>query len=141
MQARAIASGEIQQARVLLAEADWGPATSTLNIMETSLTQALKLAIASATGLSKDALHIYAGLAVFFLAAVLARNRPSLAMPWSVVLLAALLAEALDLRDDLASMGRWRWAASLHDVLNTIFWPSVLAVLVHLRVFRWGRDV
>jgi len=111
----------------------------TLNSVETSLTQALKLAIVSATGLSKDALHIYAGLALFLLAAVLMRNRPSLAVPWCVVLLAALLAEALDLRDDIASMGHWRWAASLHDVLNTIFWPSVLTVLVYFRVFRWGR--
>lgn len=107
--------------------------------METSLLQAFKLAIVSATGLSKDALHIYAGLAVFLLAAVLMRDRPSLARPWCVVLLAAVVVEALDLRDDVASLGHWRWAASLHDVLNTIAWPSVLAVLFHFRVFGWGR--
>ena len=107
--------------------------------METSLFQASKLAIVSATGLSKDALHIYAGLAVFLLAAVLMRGRPSLAWPWCVVLLTAVVAEALDLRDDIASLGHWRWAASLHDVLNTVAWPSVLTVLFHLRVFRWGE--
>lgn len=107
--------------------------------METSLVQAFKLAIVSASGLSKDALHIYAGLAIFLLLAVLMRDRPSLVRPWCVVLLAAVIAEALDLRDDLASLGHWRWAASLHDVLNTIAAPSVFAVLFHLQVFRWGR--
>jgi hypothetical protein len=108
--------------------------------METSLVQVFKLAIVSATGLSKDALHICAGLAVFLLMAVLMKDRPSLARPWFVVLLAAIVVEALDFRDDVASLGQWRWAASLHDVLNTIAWPSVLAVLFHFRVFRWGRS-
>ncbi|HWI83647.1 hypothetical protein [Ramlibacter sp.] len=107
--------------------------------METSLVQAVKLAIVSATGLSKDALHIYLGLAIFLLAALVMRDRPSLARPWGVVLLAALVGEALDLRDDVASLGHWRWAASLHDVVNTIVWPSVLVVLFHFHVFRWGR--
>jgi hypothetical protein len=107
--------------------------------METSLVQAFKLVIVSATGLSKDALHIYAGLAIFLLAAVLTRDRTSMARPWCVVLLAAAVAEALDLRDDVASLGHWRWAASLHDVLNTMAWPSVFAVLFHFHVFRWGR--
>lgn len=107
--------------------------------MEASLVQSFKLAIVSATGLSKDALHIYAGLAIFLLSAVLMRRRPSMARPWCVVLLAAVVAEAFDLRDDVASFGHWRWGASLHDVLNTIAWPSVLAVLFHFRLLRGGR--
>lgn len=123
----------------LRALAPCAPVIFTLNLMETSLVQAFKLAIVSATGLSKDALHIYAGLAIFLLLAVLMRDRPSLVRPWCVVLLAAVIAEALDLRDDLASLGQWRWAASLHDVLNTIAAPSVFAVLFHFQVFRWGR--
>lgn len=107
--------------------------------METSLVQGVKLAIVSATGLSKDALHIYAGLAVFLLFAALIKNRSSMAKPWCAVLLTAVFAELLDLRDDIASLGHWRWQASLHDVLNTIAWPSVFALLFHFRVFRWGR--
>ncbi|HEY0884181.1 MAG TPA: hypothetical protein VGE20_02810 [Ramlibacter sp.] len=69
--------------------------------METSLVQSFKLALVSATGLSKDALHIYAGLAIFLLPAVLMRDRPSLTRPWWVVVLAVVVAEALDVRDDV----------------------------------------
>lgn len=107
--------------------------------METSTLQALKLVVVSATGLSKDALHVYAGLALFLVAATLDRGKRSLVLPWCAVLLAALTVEALDLRDDIASLGHWRWAASLHDVLNTVFWPTVLTVLGNLGAFRTGK--
>lgn len=107
--------------------------------METSTFQALKLVIVSATGLSKDALHVYAGLALFLVAAILVRGNRSLVLPWCAVLLAAVTAEALDLRDDMASLGQWRWAASLHDVLNTVFWPTVLTVMGYWGAFRRGR--
>jgi hypothetical protein len=107
--------------------------------METSTVQAFKLAIVSTTGLSKDALHVYVGLALFLLAVILVRGKRSLVLPWCAALLAALMAEALDLKDDIASLGHWRWAASLHDVLNTLFWPTVLTVLGHFGVIRWGK--
>ena len=44
------------------------------------------------------------------------------------VLLIALLGEALDWRDDLVTFGHWRWQASLHDVVKTLWWPCVLQV-------------
>ncbi|QBF28962.1 hypothetical protein EXN22_25945 [Pseudomonas tructae] len=99
--------------------------------METSTVQAIKLAIVSTTGLSKDALHIYFGMAVFvFLAAISKQLRPYLA--WSCVLALACLGETVDCWDDVQSLGYWRWQASLHDVLNTLFWPSVLTLLWYL---------
>ncbi|MCG2592892.1 hypothetical protein LZ009_08875 [Ramlibacter sp. XY19] len=97
--------------------------------METTAVQAIKLAIVAATGLSKDALHIYVGLAVFLVAAAASRRPVASWLPWIAVLAVALLGEAVDMRDDLLSIGHWRWAASLHDVLNTVFWPTVLMVL------------
>ncbi|WP_232531787.1 hypothetical protein [Pseudomonas sp. R32] len=99
--------------------------------METSTAQAIKLAVVSATGLSKDALHIYFGMAVFVvLAAISKQLRPYLA--WSCVLALACLGEIVDWRNDVQSLGYWRWQASLHDVLNTLFWPSVLTLLWYL---------
>jgi hypothetical protein len=97
--------------------------------METSAVQAIKLSIVAATGLSKDTLHVYVGLAVFLVMA--AANKRSIAswIPWLAVLVVALLGEAVDMRDDLMSVGHWRWAASLHDVLNTVFWPTVFLLL------------
>ena len=42
--------------------------------MESSAPQVLKIAILSVTGLSKDALHVHAGLAVFLTAALSMRK-------------------------------------------------------------------
>ncbi len=97
--------------------------------METSTAQAIKLAIVQTTGLPKDALHIYVGLTVLLTVAAILRKPLRSIAPWLVVLIVALSGELIDMRDDIASLGYWRWGASLHDVLNTIFWPSVILVL------------
>lgn len=103
--------------------------------METSTAQAIKLAIVSATGLSKDALHIYVGLAVLLTAAAVLRKPLRSIVPWLVVLTVAVSGELIDMHDDIVSLGYWRWGASLHDVLNTLFWPTVLLLLARLGVF------
>ncbi len=97
--------------------------------METSTVQAAKLAIVAATGLSKDALHIYIGLAVYLTSAYFFRTRPRTYVPILLVLLVACIGEVLDMRDDVLSLGYWRWRASLHDVVNTSIWPLVLHIL------------
>ncbi len=82
--------------------------------------------------LSKDAVHIYIGLVVFFAAVALwKRGRIQFAclVPVSVV---ALGMEAFDLFDDYRSFGYLRWDASLHDVVNTVFWPVLIVMLVKL---------
>jgi hypothetical protein len=94
--------------------------------MTTSTVQAIKLAIVAATGLSKDALHIYVGLGVYLLAALALRKRLQSLAALLAVVLVACLGEVLDMRDDIHSLGYWRWSASLHDVVNTSFWPFVL---------------
>lgn len=96
--------------------------------MDTSTTQTIKLAIVSATGLSKDALHIYVGMAVYLTLMLFVRRfRPWIA--WLAVLLIACAGEWIDGRDDIASLGYWRWQASVHDIINTLFWPTVLTLL------------
>ena len=97
--------------------------------METSAVQAMKLVIVSTTGLSKDALHIYIGLSTQLLAAAILRKSVRSIVPWLLVLVIATTGELIDLHDDIASLGHWRWGASLHDILNTIFWPTVLLAL------------
>ena len=104
--------------------------------MEISTAQAIKLAIISATGLSRDALHIYFGMAVFVvLTAMNKRLRPYLA--WLCVLAMACLVELVDWHDDLHSYGYWRWRGSVHDILNTLCWPSVLTFFWYLRHRSW----
>jgi len=98
--------------------------------METSTVQSIKLAIVSATGLSKDALHIYVGLIVFFAMMRILRRQAHRFMPLLTVFIAACCGEVLDRRDDLHSLGYWRLDASLHDVINTLFWPFVIDLCV-----------
>ncbi len=104
----------------------------------TSFVQGLKLAVVAASGLSKDALHIYAGLAVQLLIATSTRYRLTSILPWCVVLALAGLGELVDRHDDLTSLGHWRWQASLHDIVNTLFWPTLLLVLARFGLLGCG---
>ena len=103
---------------------------------QTSSYQCLKLEVLSVLSLSKDAAHIYIGMTLFLLAAVLwKRGRIGFAclLP---VLLAAVAMETLDLYDDWHSLGELRWWASAHDIVNTAFWPTVIATLARLGALR-----
>lgn len=88
------------------------------------------------TGLSQDALHIYVGLLVLLGVCALLRRPLGSWLPWVAVLVVALVGESFDLRFDLARNGHWRWQESVHDLLNTMFWPTLLTVLAKLRVVR-----
>jgi len=97
--------------------------------VETSAYQNLKLSFLEIVNLSKDAVHIHIGLVVFFLAVALWRRGRLDSLSLIPVFLLAGVMEALDLRDDLASFGYMRWSASLHDLINTVVWPTLVVVL------------
>jgi uncharacterized membrane protein YqgA involved in biofilm formation len=104
--------------------------------MDVSTVQSIKLALVAATGLSKDTLHVYVGLAVLLTAAALWRKPLRSLVPWLTVLAVAVLGEIIDLADGLSSGGLWLWSASVHDIVNTLFWPSVLLALArYTRLF------
>jgi hypothetical protein len=98
-------------------------------VAEPSFVQSLKLDIVGLTGLSKDALHVYLGIGVWLLAAALFRRSITTLRPWLAVLVVACVIESFDAFDDWVQLGRWRYMASLHDIVNTMFWPTVLALL------------
>lgn len=93
--------------------------------------QELKLAILDLLHLSRDAIHLHLGLFVFIAVLLLLRGRGSPWLAWFAVVTAALVLELLDLRDDHRSLGVFRWAASFHDIVNTLIWPTVLTLLIH----------
>ena len=97
--------------------------------MEMTSFQTIKLIILSVTGLSRDALHIYTGLITLFGAALVFHRPLRSIVPLIMVLLVCSLAETVDMYDDIAFRGYWRWNASLHDFLNTLFWPTVIFLL------------
>ena len=104
--------------------------------MHTSLYQNVKLHILSFCHLSKDAAHIYIGLIVFLVYVLLFRKRLGSFKALVPVLLIAVGMELLDLRDDFNALGNLRWGASLHDILNTLFWPTVIVLLAKVRLIK-----
>jgi hypothetical protein len=100
--------------------------------MAPSAFQSAKLALVEQLGLSKDALHIYVGLGIFLVATVVSRKRLGSPLPWLLVLLAAAAGEAWDRHDDLTANGHWQWQGSVHDLWNTLFWPTILLLLGRL---------
>src|SRR6478736_3984416 len=99
--------------------------------------QTIKLWLVEHVGLSKDALHIYVALALFLGSAALFGWSPRGWKPWSLVLAAALAGEAWDLRDSLAYDNPLDLAGNFHDIWNTLFWPSVIVLLLRTtRLFK-----
>lgn len=94
-----------------------------------SILQAAKLWLIGLTGLSKDALHVYVALILFFGSAMLFKWSPAGWRPWTVVLVAAVVGEAWDIRDRLAGGIAIDLAGDWHDIWNTMFWPSVILLL------------
>lgn len=105
--------------------------------MEISVVQAIKLTLVQTTGLPKDALHIYVGLATLFVAAAIARRSVSAWLPLMAVLVLTVIGELVDLNDDLDYLGYWRWRDSIFDIGNTMFWPLIIFVLArHSTLFQ-----
>ena len=96
--------------------------------MDPTITQAVKQLIVLTVGLSRDALHVYVGLAVLLVMALVLRKQLSSLIPLGIVCFVAILGEVVDIRDDLSTIGYWRLGASMHDIVNTVFWPTVLTM-------------
>ncbi|QFY42698.1 hypothetical protein F6R98_08720 [Candidatus Methylospira mobilis] len=103
--------------------------------MDISAFQLIKLEIVAVLGLSKDALHIHIGIAVFLVAAAVLRKPLGSFTPWLTVVAMTVAGEVLDMRDDIASLGYWRWRAGVHDILNTLFWPTLSFAFCKARHF------
>lgn len=89
----------------------------------------LKTDLSELVHLSRDALHVHLGLAVFFLAMVVLRKSPKSLVPWLCVL-------GLEVINELFDAAHWRngtlsfgFSGSLKDVVNTLLWPTVIVVM------------
>lgn len=104
-----------------------------MDIAETTTAfQALKITLVGATGLSKDALHIYIGLALFLAVRLAWRQRGGWMLAWLAALAIALGGEWFDLRGQGLNDALRPDSAHWHDLWNTMFWPTLLAL-----VGRW----
>jgi hypothetical protein len=104
--------------------------------VQTSKYQLVKLRILDVIPVSKDAAHIYVGMACLLLALVAFRAPLRSYRALIPGLLAALAMEVLDLRDDRAGLGHFRWDASFKDVVNTNLLPLLLVTTARLGWIR-----
>jgi hypothetical protein len=107
-----------------------------LAAVKTSEYQLFKLRLLDVVPISKDAAHVYVGMGCLFLALALFRAPLRSYRALLPGLAAALAMEVLDLRDDRASLGHFRWGASLKDVVNTNLLPCALVTLARLGLIR-----
>jgi hypothetical protein len=94
--------------------------------------QQFKSVAIDATGLAKDALHIYAGMGLFLFIRLAWRWRGGWVLAWLAVLAMACTVEWIDMKAEAANSALQPDAAHWHDIWNTMFWPTVL-----LLVGRW----
>lgn len=103
--------------------------------------QTAKLWLVEHVYLAKDALHIYVALGLFFGSAMLFGWSIRGARPWLLVLCAALAGEAWDIRDRIASGLEQNYPENVHDIWNTLFWPSAIVLLARFSpVFGSSAD-
>lgn len=83
-------------------------------------------------GLSPDAMHVHVSILLLLGYALITRRRLYHPMPWLLVLLTELLNEFIDLNQPFGSVEA-NWPASRHDILNTMFLPTVLMLILRWR--------
>jgi hypothetical protein len=91
--------------------------------------QLFKQYMVDATGLGKDALHVYAGLILFIGVRLIWRRRGGWVLGWLAALAAALIVEWLDIRTEIAEANLRPDAEHWKDIWNTMFWPTVLLLV------------
>ena len=85
--------------------------------------------IGDGTGMADSLLHIHAGMAILLLTRLATGRSLGSFVPLTVVAAAEFANEVLD----RLHFGSWRWADTLSDVANTLFWPTVICLAVRLR--------
>lgn len=83
------------------------------------------------TGLDRDSLHIYGGVGVQLVAAVILRRSLASPVPWFFVLVAALANEYYDanMAPDSLDGGSIYFDEAVGDIWNTLLLPSLLLMI------------
>lgn len=81
-------------------------------------------------GLTNDALHVHGALLIVCVSALCLRIRPDNIICWIIVMVAELFNEYADIRG--VAPGEATINAGLHDIYNTMFWPTILVIFGRL---------
>jgi cell shape-determining protein MreD len=98
-------------------------------VRDVSFFHSTKETLLALIGLEKDALHIYVGLTIYLLTAILLRLKLRDLRLLGVVFLAAVAGELLDLYRYIRPEEPPRWNTNWHDIWNTMFWPTIFCLL------------
>lgn len=90
--------------------------------------------LAITTGMPDQMLHVYAGLGLFMLGHLVTRR----SLP---ALMLVVLTEGGNEVMDRLYFGSWRWDDTLPDIVQTLFWPLMLALFLRVVRFRAPRRV
>ena len=93
---------------------------------------AIKTDLAALLGITKDALHIHIGLAIFFGLALLLRRSPSSLLPWLGVLGFELVNELVDVFHWYNGTFQFEIGDAFKDLANTMLWPTVALIAARL---------
>lgn len=88
-----------------------------------------KLMLGDQLGLSPDVLHLHAGMLVLCLAALALRRSPLSWRPWLVLFVLECGNELADLMLDGMGSPEATLGAGLHDLVNTMFAPTLLLLV------------
>ena len=93
---------------------------------------ALKTDLATFLGISKDALHIHLGLALFVGLVLVLRRSPSSPLPWLIILGLEFANELMDIFHWHAGAWSFELGDSAKDLVNTMLWPTAILLLARL---------
>lgn len=85
-----------------------------------------KIWLVDNVGVSNDAMHVHFALMMMIVAAVVLRRRPDSIWCWLIVFAAEIFNEYADVKG--GAIGEDTLNASMHDIYNTMFWPTVILI-------------
>jgi hypothetical protein len=100
---------------------------------------AIKLAVVEQTALSRDALHIFAGVGGQMLVACVVGRGLGHPLPWLAVLAAELVNEYFDLTEGDVWGDTPMWPGTVRDILVTMAIPTLLLLLVRYAPGMFAR--
>lgn len=92
--------------------------------------------IMALTGGDDAVLHIHCGLAIYFGAQIVLRDRRA---SFAALMLVILLEGANEIMDRLYA-GSWRWPDTSRDIVNTLFWPVTIFLVQRYRRHHWRQQ-
>lgn len=92
-----------------------------------------KLYMFSYAGMSRDALHIHIGIAVYFALHWVLRRKLGSRLPLAIVFAFCIAGEIVDIHR-VWRLDQWQQPLeNLHDIANTMFWPVVFTAFARWR--------